>query len=941
MACGDYNYSSVAIDFIESIIAQLRSAGTIIAATDNSDGTYEVEVSGLLGLAVGNYVTIAGTDYRVQAIDSGVPSFTIEIGSAPTGTFTRPEPFFFHGSPIRIQQQVGARSDINHKYPAIWAFEPFEETNNIDRTQQVGTTFKVKMLFVREGNPTDWTEDQHHDSLASMRTYVQDFIRLVRQDSRVVREMFTEYRIEEHINFGVVITDRGNTSLIIAQDVNGIMLECDIPLNKRFCNCAGTSSGGSAPSCAPALVLRDGVFYATVASGGTVDVPSTGGSCNDATWTLENTDGTELDSGIIGSGDSATIVAPDATITVNSTAFDSFPAGVTTEIWLTDENDGSIEIWGVGGTLPGTPQIYVGNTQLNANGSLVNSIIAGSSTPYALNIHDSAGADVGTITDPNTIEVADATVTVNSVAFDTVVAEGTIDVPVVRLSDEVTPVGSIQGSNWVIDTAAVTLENTQGTQLSVTSVEPETATTIVAPDSTFSINGTQVATIPSGDSDSIEVRKETGSDQIGSLQGQYWRISDSVITLEDTASNTLSTTNVPATETATITAPDGTVNVNKSDTTLISSVTVLSGGTNAYNVADSTGVLKDTAGTIISTTSIKATESQDITAPDGTVNVNKSDSTLISAQTVLSNGTTNYNVADSTAVLKDTAGVTLSTTSIKATESEDITAPDADVENSDASYTATIESGGTLVVPDSDVNVNSNLEGTVVSIKTIDINLTDGVSAVTPIAVSVTGNTIDITVSGAAAPVGATLMKTGQTTSYRTGDDGDLEDGRATDITTLASNNPFGNTDRFTDELGGTAYTNDIVIDWSTYDGSTVLGWRRTTNGTGISWNNAIDGALLVSIGTFTSGWKLPNFNEMASLFNASKNMFGSTGPSPWTSVISSGSLWTSTTSYSSTATALRLNTATGELDRSSKTNSSQHFYMPCRIFTVTGTTLS
>ena len=194
---------------------------------------------------------------------------------------------------------------------------------------------------------------------------------------------------------------------------------------------------------------------------------------------------------------------------------------------------------------------------------------------------------------------------------------------------------------------------------------------------------------------------------------------------------------------------------------------------------------------------------------------------------------------------------------------------DADVENSDASYTDTVESGGTLVLPDSDVNVNSSLEGTVVSVKAIDINLTDGASTVTPTSVSVSGNVVDIEVPAAGgAPVGATLMKTGQTTSYRTGDDGDLEAGRATDFFTLASNNPFGNTNRFTDELGGTAYTNDIVIDWSTYDGSTVLGWYRVENGVNINWNDSIDNALLTSIGTFTSGWRLPNMNEIASIIN-------------------------------------------------------------------------
>ena len=77
------------------------------------------------------------------------------------------------------------------------------------------------------------------------------------------------------------------------------------------------------------------------------------------------------------------------------------------------------------------------------------------------------------------------------------------------------------------------------------------------------------------------------------------------------------------------------------------------------------------------------------------------------------------------------------------------------------------------------------------------------------------GNHIVI-VEAAAAPVGATILKTGQSVSFRTGDDGDIEAGRATSFLTLASNNPFGNTNRFTDILGGQTYATAVVIDWST-----------------------------------------------------------------------------------------------------------------------------
>ena len=184
----------------------------------------------------------------------------------------------------------------------------------------------------------------------------------------------------------------------------------------------------------------------------------------------------------------------------------------------------------------------------------------------------------------------------------------------------------------------------------------------------------------------------------------------------------------------------------------------------------------------------------------------------------------------------------------------------------------------------------------------------------------------------------AKLMKTGQTTSYRTGDDGDLEVGRNVDFFTLAENNPFGTTDRFTDELGGQTYTDNIVIDWSTYDGSTVSGWRRTSNGVNINWNDAIDGALAVSIGTFTTGWRLPNSYElyliiiMSSLrglnyapFNINANDF----------------YWTSTTSHQTTSSAYTIANASKLIAATGKTATSGYRYIPCRTFTVTGTTLS
>jgi len=260
--------------------------------------------------------------------------------------------------------------------------------------------------------------------------------------------------------------------------------------------------------------------------------------------------------------------------------------------------------------------------------------------------------------------------------------------------------------------------------------------------------------------------------------------------------------------------------------------------------------------------------------------------------------------------------------------------PDTDIENSDASYSVSVPSTSTLVVPDSNVSVNAVLQGQAVSVKPVNIQLTNGVTTVTPTSVSLVGNTVNIQVPAAVSRSTAKLMKTGQTTSYRTGDDGDIEAGRNVSFTVLAENNPFGNTNRFTDELGTQTYTKNIVVDWSTYDGSTVLGWRRTA-GSGI-WDTAIDQSLLVSIPPFTTGWRLPNIQEVFSTLNW--GLANKWGYIPF-SAAGVANIWTSNTNLSSTTRALYFNN-TGLMYDGSKTGSTVSFF-PCRTFTVTGTTLS
>jgi len=133
--------------------------------------------------------------------------------------------------------------------------------------------------------------------------------------------------------------------------------------------------------------------------------------------------------------------------------------------------------------------------------------------------------------------------------------------------------------------------------------------------------------------------------------------------------------------------------------------------------------------------------------------------------------------------------------------------------------------------------------------------------------------------SGTAAGGGgagtASVPKTGQTTSYRTGDDGDLEPG-------VASPSP-----RFTDNQ------NETVT-----DNQTGLMWAKNANlpGGARNWNDAIDYCNGLSLGGHDD-WRLPTGKELQSLID-----FGHYDPAlpsghPFTAVQSQGTYyWSSTT---------------------------------------------
>jgi hypothetical protein len=376
---------------------------------------------------------------------------------------------------------------------------------------------------------------------------------------------------------------------------------------------------------------------------------------------------------------------------------------------------------------------------------------------------------------------------------------------------------------------------------------------------TVELNGIEVANPASGATVDIPVIQD--GNPIGSWNGSEWIVpacppptcDDADWTLQNTNGDTLDSGSIASGGSETIVAPDADIDVQRSNGSSIISVSVPSGDALGVQVADST------------------------------VNVQKSNNALISAVSVLAAGSTSYNVADSDVNVN---GALFE--AVPATETLNIS-----VRKSTGNDEIGSKQGQFWRIPDSPVTVNGNAFADVKATEAqeVPVQYNDNTATGTIVSgvVRVPDNRLNV----------ANLLATGQTTSYAGNDDGALQRGRSFGV--LVETNPFGNTNRFTDSLGGQTYANNEVYDWglADYVNRIVPIWYRVLQGgAGVNWATALVGQPYVFNG---QDWWLPNANEGNSV--TFYELATPLNYSPF-NITFSTALWTTTTAAAVTTNA-------------------------------------
>jgi hypothetical protein len=190
----------------------------------------------------------------------------------------------------------------------------------------------------------------------------------------------------------------------------------------------------------------------------------------------------------------------------------------------------------------------------------------------------------------------DARILINSVIYGNAPSDSNFNVVVKNQAG--TLVGSLIGSEWIVNTGAGCLDSTY-------TITNSTGTTLYT--STIPSGGTLTQAI----SNSILNVNNSASTLISSrsilAQGtDSYNVADSVAVIKDSAGTTLKTENILATASENIVISDSLVNVRKSDNVIISAVSVNAENTESYLVADST--ITNDASSPTYTQLVKATE---------------------------------------------------------------------------------------------------------------------------------------------------------------------------------------------------------------------------------------------------------------------------------------------------------------------------------------------
>lgn len=244
-------------DIMDWIADNLNYTVEIDNITDNTDGTYTIEMCDTFILRTGKTIEIDGDKYKIEEFQINNYILIKPVVSGTTLDLTIDS---FEVYPIGVQsgvifdatkERTSKRKTRNNIVPFVWNRHPKELVQNWEDESTLFGTAQLEWYLLDETNIRDYTvKDDNREVIQPMYNLLGRIKKLLRENEQYFNEVTGRVRTTPYKALGVQ-TEKGSNQRIFAENLSGIKVEFELEiLEDAECCKGGTGLNGSTSSTA-------------------------------------------------------------------------------------------------------------------------------------------------------------------------------------------------------------------------------------------------------------------------------------------------------------------------------------------------------------------------------------------------------------------------------------------------------------------------------------------------------------------------------------------------------------------------------------------------------------------------------------------------------------------------------------------------------------------
>jgi len=223
------------VDFIENIVDSMLPTITIDSVVDNGDGTQTLTTCDTYWIRKYLDITIDGVEY---AVSSFIKDTSITIPSTTLVTvnsFILTAPYYFHGSPMQVNNEFLIQKQDANKYPLIYLVESLTD-NHYDELDANDKDMNLRIFFLDSfANKNDEVNEHFINVIKPLNASLDYFVDKLKSNATTLP---FSYDVINRVKVGLYSTNEGNTSQIFDDPLDGVEFVSTVTvLKSNNCKC--------------------------------------------------------------------------------------------------------------------------------------------------------------------------------------------------------------------------------------------------------------------------------------------------------------------------------------------------------------------------------------------------------------------------------------------------------------------------------------------------------------------------------------------------------------------------------------------------------------------------------------------------------------------------------------------------------------------------------